>query len=322
MKNNKKNGILVLIIILIIAVISAVLGFVFPAEKKNGFKTRENPNIQYIMEKKSRNGYLASIYINGVIQTENAEYNQKWLLQTISQLKNDKNNKGIVIIMNSPGGAVYEADEAYLAFQDYKTTGKPVYVYQEHLAASGGYYISCAANKIYANRNTLTGSIGVISGSSYDLTGLFDKLGIKSETIHSGKNKNMFSINEKVTDEQRKIMQSISDECYEQFTAIVSVNRNIPLSEVKKIADGRIYTANQALQNGLIDGIDTKEGMLSIMYKDCFNGQELPVIDFKYEKNQTFRDYLFGTLFKGEEKKAFNKFLAETTLQYPAFLYN
>ena len=85
---------------------------------------------------------------------------------------------GIAVFIDSPGGTVYEADEAYLALQDYKTTGKPVYVYQGKLAASGGYYISCAAKKIYANRNSLTGSIGVISGSSYDLTGLFEKLGI------------------------------------------------------------------------------------------------------------------------------------------------
>ena len=322
MKNNKKYGVIVLIVIVVTAVLSAVFGFVFPDKKSGSSDTKGNPNIQYIMEKKSRNGYIGAVYISGVIQSENSEYNQKWLLDTISSLKNDRNNKGLALIINSPGGTVYEADEAYLAVQDYKTTGKPVYVYQEKLAASGGYYISCAANKIFANRNTLTGSIGVITASSYDLTGLFEKLGIKSETIHSGKNKNMFSINESVTDEQRKIMQSIADETYEQFTGIVAVNRNIPLAEVKKIADGRIYTANQALQNGLIDGIDTKDGMFETMAKDFFNDEKLPVIDYKYEKEQKFRDFILGSFFKGDEKKALNKIFAETSIQYPAYLYN
>ena len=161
-------------------------------------------------------------------------------MNTIRNLKNNSNNAALAIFINSPGGAVYQADEVYLALNDYKTTGRPIYVYQGPMAASGGYYISCAGDKIYANRNTLTGCIGVIMGSSYDLTGLFDKIGIKSETIHSGKNKNMFNYNEPVTDEQRAIMQAMCDECYDQFVSIVAKNRGIQYNTCCKISDDRL----------------------------------------------------------------------------------
>ena len=280
MKNKKQNiGLIVFICIIAFAIVCGILKLFYP---KNNAESK--PEHQTFVFRKPAKNYVAALYIDGVIQEENQTYNQKWLLETIKKLKTDKKNMGIAVFIDSPGGTVYEADEAYLALQDYKTTGKPVYVYQGKLAASGGYYISCAAKKIYANRNSLTGSIGVITGSSYDMTGLFEKLGIKSETIHSGKNKNMFSTNEPVTEEQRKIMQSISDECYEQFTSIVAMSRNIPINDVKVLADGRIYTASQALKNGLIDAVDSWENMLKNMSEAEFDGKEYQIVDFKYMK--------------------------------------
>lgn len=111
-------------------------------------------------------------------------------MNTISALAQDKKNEGIILFIDSPGGGVYESDEAYLALLDYKEqTGRPVYAYMGQLAASGGYYIACAADYIMANRNTLTGSIGVISGQVFDITELLQKTGIKSETIHAEKTK-------------------------------------------------------------------------------------------------------------------------------------
>lgn len=319
MKNKKQNiGLVVFIVIVVFAVICGILK-VF-AQKNNTETHSINQN--FVFGKPAKN-YIAALYIEGVIQEENQTYNQKWLLETIKDLKNDKKNMGIAVFIDSPGGTVYEADEAYLALQDYKTTGKPVYVYQGKLAASGGYYISCAAKKIYANRNSLTGSIGVISGSSYDLTGLFEKLGIKSETIHSGKNKNMLNMNEPVSDEQRKIMQSISDECYEQFTSIVAMSRNIPINDVKILADGRIYTANQALKNGLIDAVDSWENMLKNMKETEFEGKEYSVIDYRYEKSANLYDLLLGKVFSAiPASRIFEGIAQEAAIQYPAYFYS
>ena len=252
-----------------------------------------NKNFDKSQMRNYKNKYIAALFIEGQISEENVDYNQKWLLSAIKKLKNDKNNEALAIFVNSPGGAVYQADEAYLALQDYKTTGKPIYVYQGSMAASGGYYISCAADQIYANRNTLTGCIGVISGTTFDMTEFLDNIGIKSETIHSGKNKNMMNFNEPFTDEQKEIMQSISDECYEQFVSIVANARKMTYSQAANLSDGRLYTAKQALENGLIDRIDSWENMIEHLSEKI----EMPGIKvktFKKEKKTSFFDLVTG----------------------------
>lgn len=318
MKNRKqKSGLIVFIIIVVAAIILGALRITGTLGSPN---KSESPSNLFAFGKNK--GYIAELHIEGVIQSENQTYNQKWLLETIKDLKLDKRNKGMAIFIESPGGTVYESDEAYLALQDYKTSGKPVYVYQGKLCASGGYYISCAAKKIYANRNTLTGSIGVISGSSFDLTELMKNLGIKSETIHSGKNKNMFSPTEPVTQEQRDIMQSISDETYEQFTTIVSMSRNIPMNDLKKIADGRVYSAHQALRNGLIDSVSTWDNMIKDMKDNEFEGQDLKIVVYTYQKQPTVRDMLMGkTSAESPVAEALGTLLSESKIQYPAYLY-
>lgn len=315
---NRKKGIIVLIVITAVSIFFAAAGIIgIPASIRNaGSGAPRTPSFR-----SAKDGYIAVLYIEGIIDTENQTYNQKWLLETIDSLKNDKNNRCIILYINSPGGTVYEADEAYLALQNYKTTGKPIYAYQANLAASGGYYISCAADKIYANRNTLTGSIGVITGSSFDMTELLAKIGIKSETIHAGKNKNMFNYNEPVTDEQKQIMQTIADECYEQFIGIVATSRNIPLFEVRKRADGRIYTANQALKNGLIDAIDSWENMTANLQDEFFDGKEIPLIDFRYQKDLSIREMLFSSIFGDAAVKSIDRIMEQAQLHYPAFLY-
>lgn len=319
MKDNKKNGIIVLAIIVAVTLFFtavSALGITAP-----DFKSSPSGTIKTAAARKGKNGYIAALYIEGVIDTENQTYNQKWLLDTIRNLKNDRQNRGIALFVNSPGGAVYEADEAYLALQDYKTAGKTVYAYQANLAASGGYYISCAADKIYANRNTLTGSIGVITASSFDVTEMLSKIGVKSETIHAGKNKNMFNYNEPVSEEQKHIMQDIADECYEQFTGIVAMSRNIPLFEVKKLADGRIYTAKQALSNGLIDSIDTWENMISNMKLEEFDEKDVNLIEFRYKKDPSLRDMVLGSLFGSATLNSLKEMSEQVQLQYPAFIY-
>jgi protease-4 len=199
--------------------------------------------------------YMAVLSVNGVIQSENKTYNQEWVLDHIDRLKNDKKNLGMLLVIDSPGGSVYGADEVYLALKDYAQSGKTLRAYLGPLAASGGYYIACAAEHIAANRNTLTGSIGVISSQSVDLTRLLDTYGIKVTTITAGKNKNMLNFNSPLTEEQQKIMQGIADECYDQFVEIVSESRKMAAGRIKTLADGRIYTARQALEARLIDEI-------------------------------------------------------------------
>ena len=197
------------------------------------------------------------------------------------------------------------------------------------MAASGGYYISCAGNKIYANRNTLTGSIGVIAGQSMDLTGLLDKLGIKSETIYAGKNKNMGNYNAPFTPEQKAIMQSIADECYEQFVKIVAKSRNMTYEEAAKLSDGRIYTAQQALDNGLIDAIGSWDLMLDDMADTEFEGTNYKIVTYKKVKKQSFMDIMMSKVSDITKSAAASKTgIPEKVLEdinspseYPMYLY-
>ena len=313
MKSTTRSGIIVLVILILSITgysIYTIKNQNFSFEKNistssDSYRVAENSDAYDPVAAKSyKNEFIAALYIEGTIQEENSNYSQKWLMSTIKGLKQNDKNAALAVFINSPGGAVYQADEVYLALQDYRTTGRPVYVYQGSMAASGGYYISCAGNKIYANRNTLTGCIGVIMGSSYDLTGLFEKIGIKSTTIHSGKNKNMMNFNEPFTDEQKAIMQSMCDECYDQFVSIVAKARGIQYFTACEISDGRLYTAKQALDLRLIDAIDSWDNMLTELAVNELKKPGIKVNTYKKPKRkQSMLDLLSGKAFELEEAK-------------------
>ena len=187
--------------------------------------------------------------------TSDSTYNHDFYLKYIEKMEKSDKNKGILLYVDSPGGAVYESDEMYLKLMEYKEkTKRPIWAYFASQACSGGYYISMAADKIYANRNCWTGSIGVIV-SLTNCKKLYDKLGIKEIDITSGKNKAMGSQGLELTKEQRGILQSLVDEAYDQFVGIVADGRKMDKSAVKKIADGRIYSAKQAKEINLVDEI-------------------------------------------------------------------
>jgi len=316
MKKNFKSGLIILIVLIVLAV-CVIIASLFITPKNNNESAGAFGS-----------DYIALIDISGTIEAENNSYNQEWLLNKIKSFKKDEKNKGIALFINSPGGAVYQADEVYLALKDYQGTGKKVYSYFGSLAASGGYYIGCAGDKVWANRNTLTGSIGVIAGQSFDMTELFENIGIKSETIHAGKNKNMMNYNEELTDEQRKIMQSVADECYEQFCGIVATERNMKIDRVYELADGRIYTANQAYINGLIDNIGSYEDMI-IQLKNEVEAPNAKVVSYKYEGKKSFVDQLIGKVTSAENSATAAKIgIPEKVLKdmnnstiYPAYLY-
>ncbi len=214
--------------------------------------------------------YIGQIDIVGTIQnssqmsgaiTGDNQYNHSLYLDFIEQMEGDEKNKGIFLYVDSPGGTVYESDELYLRLMEYKEkTGRPIYAYFANQACSGAYYISMAADKIYANRNCWTGSIGVII-SLMNYQKMLEKIGVSEIDITSGVNKTIGSGAHEMTEDQGKILQSLVDEAYEQFTAIVADGRKMDPETVKKLADGRIYSAQQAKDNKLIDEIMGLEEM-------------------------------------------------------------
>lgn len=265
--------------------------------------------------------YIAIVEVSGTIQEqtstsifESAEgYQHNDTLAYIDSLIYDSNNSAILLYVDSPGGTVYESEELYNKLKEYKElTNRPVWTYMAHYAASGGYMISMASDYIYANKNTTTGSIGVIM-SGYDLTGLYEKLGIRYVSITSGENKDSSSLSE----EQISIYQSQVDECYESFVQIVAEGRNMDVDKVKALADGRTYTANQALSHGLIDKISSLEDMQSEM------SEYLDVWEY-YEPVEA--ENVFASLFaqiKGITPKSEAQILLETadTMESGVLMY-
>jgi protease-4 len=244
--------------------------------------------------------YLARLSVVGEIGDFDDQYSSstqsfhyRYTLNTIDSLIEDENNVGLVIYANSPGGGVYESDATYLKVMEYKEkTQRPVYVYMGAMAASGAYYISAAADKIYANRNTWTGSIGVISGTFFDVSEFLSSHGIKATDITSGPNKGMGSYYTPMTKEQKDILQSLVDEAYEQFVSIVAEGRGISIDETKKIADGRIYTAAQAEKNGLIDAVMGEREAYDAFRKEA-GDEQLQIWDFSYQAQKRVLD-MFG----------------------------
>ena len=165
--------------------------------------------------------YIAIVNVVGTIQEQTATgifevaegYQHTTTMEYLDQLMYDSYNKGILLYIDSPGGAVYESEELYDKLKEYKeNTGNPIWTYMAHYAASGGYMVSMPSDRIFANANTTTGSIGVIM-SGYDMTGLYEKLGIRYVSITSGPMKD----SSQLTDEQIAVYQGQVDEYYEKF---------------------------------------------------------------------------------------------------------
>jgi protease-4 len=223
-------------------------------------------------------------------------YYHQWTLDQIDSLIDNSSNIGLIIFVNTPGGGVYESDELYLKIKEYKElTERPVYIYMGSMAASGGYYISAAADKIYANRNTWTGSIGVTMGTMFDISDFLAEYGIKTTTIDSADNKSMGSYFQELTPEQEAILQSLVDEAYEQFAGIVAEERGLELEYTKRIADGRIYTAKQAHSLGLIDAIGTYDEALSDMV-DTYGLDSSDVREVYFDEHRSLFNRLLGNV--------------------------
>ena len=175
------------------------------------------------------------------------------LADALRQAGQDTSVVAVVLEVNSPGGGVTASDEMHQSILDFKkSTGKPVVVSMGDTAASGGYYISTAADRIVANETTLTGSLGVI----FQLTNFAEaaeKYGVKQVVIKSGEYKDIGNAFREMRPDEREILQSIVDESYSEFVDVISEGRGIPEKRVREIADGRVYSGSQAKDLGLVD---------------------------------------------------------------------
>jgi protease-4 len=175
--------------------------------------------------------------------------------EELQKAEEDDNVKALIVRINSPGGTITASDLIYREIESFKTRRKiPVVAVMMDVAASGGYYIALAADTIVAHPTTVTGSIGVIM-ISLNAEGLMQKIGVATAAIKSGERKDMGSPFRALTPEERAIFQSVIDDLYRQFVAKVVDRRQIPAATAAALADGRIYTAEQALGHKLVDRI-------------------------------------------------------------------
>jgi protease IV len=197
-------------------------------------------------------GMLVNARSGGFLQpTENAV---SLFAQQMSHAARDKNVKAVVLRVNSPGGTVTASDLMYEIVADFREqSGKPVVASTQETAASGGYYISCAADQIVAHPTSVVGSIGVIF-STFEVERMMDKVGVRNEAIKSGPLKDMGSPFKALRPDERQVMQAMVDDYYARFVEIVRTRRNITDEEkLKLVTDGRVFTGNRAVELGLAD---------------------------------------------------------------------
>ena len=208
------------------------------------------------------------------------------LIEQIEEADANDDVRAILLYVNSPGGGVIASDVIYHALED---VDKPIVVLMGDLAASGGYYISMASDWIIANPNTLTGSIGVISEFP-NADELLDKVGVEFVVITSGPRKDFGSPYREMTEEERQYWQSIVDEAYSGFVAIVAEGRGLPVEDVLPLADGRVYTGRQALDANLIDALGYEEDAIAKAAELGGITGEPRIIE--YTPTPTFLDFL------------------------------
>lgn len=203
-------------------------------------------------------------------------------VSVLRSIEDNPNIKAVILRINSPGGTIAATQELYNEIFRLKESGKIVTVSMGDMAASGAYYIACAADYIMANPGTLTGSIGVIM-ANLDLSGLMKKFGVGYNVIKSGKNKDMFSSYRKLSPEEEKLLQGVVMDSYEQFFRAVQKGRKIKPADLRPLADGRIFTGRQALKFKLIDGLGDFEDTIEKTAKLCGIKGEPNVMELKPE---------------------------------------
>ncbi len=255
--------------------LNAVIGF-FSSDLISNVTNGSDISLkENVMEGGNITERIALLTVDGVIQDVGsgtawapADYDHQLFLKQLDTILHDRTVQAIVLSVNSPGGGAIESAEIHEKLVQIKNERNiPIYVSMGGVAASGGYYIAAPADKIYAHRETITGSIGVIM-SSYNFSQLAENFGIEFETIKSGEHKDMFSGTRATTDEEKAMMQEMINDSYEVFVDVVEQGRGMSEADVKAVADGRILGGSQAVKAGLVDELGGLEDTIESLRAD------------------------------------------------------
>lgn len=266
----------------------------FKKEKKlNNLFEIENYNFFKINNSENK---IAIIYLDGeILQFSSKSLSSNDIIPEkvtplLEKASKDENIKGVVLRINSPGGSALASD---LIYNSVKNINKPVYVSIGSVAASGGYYISSAANKIFAEKESITGSIGVVSLIP-NFKNLTDKIGVNLEEVSLGKYSDLYSLTIPMSNKNREKIYQSNLKVYDEFLKKVSSGRNLSLDKVKEIAQGKVWTGEEALKNGLVDSIGGINFTIKTLANDLNISKNYEVIEIAYE--ESFKDVLESNL--------------------------
>ena len=198
----------------------------------------------------------------GIVEVIGIISDSRDIVRQLREYGDDTSIKGIILRIDSPGGSVAPSQEIYDEVLKIRRNGKKIYASMGNLGASGGYYIAAAADKIFANPGTLTGSIGVIMAFS-NFEELMRKIGLRPEVIKAGKFKDVGSPGRAMTKEERNYLQNVVDDVHSQFIEAIALGRGIKIEEARKLATGSIFTGRQALKLNLVDNMGGMEDAIA-----------------------------------------------------------
>ncbi|HAQ62369.1 TPA: signal peptide peptidase SppA [Candidatus Delongbacteria bacterium] len=278
--------------------------------KDKNLKTKQLVDVSdyIITEEKTGAAHIAVIFaegniVDGYVETAFGDdtINPEKFEKILNKIKKNKDIKAIVLRVNSPGGSALASEKILRKITNIKQD-MPVVVSMGPVAASGGYYISCQADKIFADPYTITGSIGVVSLLP-NLKGISDKIGIKNETIVKGKYSDIFDLTKDQSQEDIQIIRGSMEKIYTEFKARVSAGREINETELEKIAQGQIWTGRQAKENGLVDELGGLNTAI-LEAKKLANLDDFKIVT--YPENRSISEKIFSAEF--EETDIFSGF--------------
>ena len=251
-----------------VGILFLVCVLAFPAAMVSGLVNKSDSDHRYVSPFEDR---LLSLKLTGLLVESDDSILSP--VSTVDSVKKklrkalkDKHVKGILLRIDSPGGTVATSQELTGYLLDLKKKNIPLVASMGDVAASGGYYVASACDKIIAQPGSVTGSIGVIM-NSFNVHGLEEKLGIEPQVVKSGKFKDIASPNRPMTPEEREILQSAVMDSYDQFLDAVASGRKMDKEKVRQLADGRIYLGRQALKIGLVDELGGYEAAVASLQK-------------------------------------------------------
>jgi len=202
----------------------------------------------------------------GVVEIRGGIFDSRKTMQWLHTLEREPTLRGIFLLIDSPGGSVASTQEIYEYLQKIKKKGIPVVAHLGSIATSGGYYIACAADSIFCEPGSVTGSIGAII-NVFNIRDFLDKVGIKLNVVKSARYKDITSPFKDLGKKEKELLEGVVMDIHEQFVEVVSSCRNLRREDVERLADGRIFTGRQALKMGLVDRLGSEDDALDALKK-------------------------------------------------------